>query len=909
MPKLSLRLETRLHAAQDVFHRAIGTISRCFLVAAVAFGAVTLWAGPAAAQTFKTPTLALKSDWKVQSSARIFGGGGTAISQPGFPAPDWYPATVPNTVVAALVDDKIYPDPNYGMNLRTYPGMSYKIGENFSWEEMRKDSPFRVSWWYRTEFQVPADWRGKSMWLNFRGINYRANIWLNGRQIANSNDVAGAFRRYEFEVSSALAIGKANALAVEIFPPTSHDLAITFVDWNPLPPDKDMGLWGDVFLVASGPVAVRNAQVETKLDLPSLDDAHLTVRAEAHNSTPQPVEGVLRGTLGDVKFEQSVSLAANETKEITFTPEQFAQLNLAAPHIWWPYGMGKQEMYYLQLEFNVGKRTSDRIGLRFGIDQITSRLTSKGGTQFSVNGKDVLIRGGGWTPDMFLHQDPTRWEDDLRYVRGMNLNTVRLEGKLMSDDFFDLADRYGILVMPGWCCCDHWEKWAKWKPEDRKVATASLHDQIARLRNHPSVFVWLNGSDNPPPAEIEKAYLEVLKQEHWPKPVLSSASEKRTSVTGPSGAKMTGPYDYVPPNYWLEDHEHGGAFGFNTETSPGPAIPTVDSLKRMLPEKELWPINDVWDYHAGGGQFKNLGLYNLALDKRYGPPKNLADYEWKSQATAYEGERAMFEAFGRNKGTATGVIQWMLNNAWPSTIWHLYDFYMRPGGGYFGTKKACEPLHVQYSYDNQSVVVVNDELTSFTGLKVTAKVYDINATEKFTHSETIDSPAGSVTTALKVPDVRGITTTYFLNLTLEDSTGAAVSSNFYWLSTKPDVLAWDAYTWYTTPQRSFADLRDLARLTPVTLKYSIDTQNEKDEGTTTVHVSNPSEHLAFLVHLRLTRGAGGHEILPVLWDDNYFELLPGESRYVKASYWLRDLGKDEPELEVSGWNVTSAAPN
>ncbi len=787
--------------------------------------------------------------------------------------------------------------------------MKYKIGENFSLEDMPKDSPFRVSWWYRTEFQVPADWQDKSAWLNFRGINYRANIWLNGKQIAKSEDVAGAFRRYEFEVGSTLLPGKLNVLAVEVFPPTPHDLAITFVDWNPLPPDKDMGIWGDVFLAASGPVAVRNPQVETKLDLPNLDNAHLTVRAELRNSTTQPVDGILRGKLGDGEFEEGVKLLPNETKEITFRPNQFPQLNLANPKVWWPYGMGGQDLYDLELEFDIGQDASDRIGLNFGVDEITSRLTKEGHAQYTVNGKDVLIRGGGWTPDMLLRQDPKRWEDDFRYVRGMNLNTVRLEGKLMSDDFFDLADRYGVLVMPGWCCCDHWEKWAKWRPEERKVATASLRDQATRLRNHPSVFVWLDGSDNPPTAEIEKAYLEVLKQVHWPKPVLSSASEKRTSVTGPSGVKMTGPYDYVPPNYWLEDKEHGGAFGFNTETSPGPAIPPVDSLKRMLPDKQIWPINEYWDYHAGGGQFKDVGLYNEALDKRYGPAKNLADYEWKSQAMAYEGERAMFEAFGRNKGSATGVIQWMLNNAWPSVIWHLYDFYMRPGGGYFGTKKACEPLHVQYSYDNQSVVVVNDELSSFTGLKVTAKVYDINATEKFTHTETIDSPAGSVTNAMKVPETRGITTTYFLNLTLEDSAGAAVSSNFYWLSTKPDVLAWDGYTWYTTPQRSFADLRDLARLTPVTLKYSLDTQNANDEGTTSVHVSNPSEHLAFLVHLRLTRGMGGDEILPILWDDNYFELLPGESRDIKATYRLKDLGNAEPDLEVSGWNVTSAAPN
>jgi exo-1,4-beta-D-glucosaminidase len=911
MSETSLRSGARPNATRAAYLRSrLLTFSSC--VGALALGFAIL-AGPSSTHAqsgdSSTSILALHANWQIQSSAKILGGGGSAISQPGFPSPEWYPATVPTTVVAALVDDKIYNDPYYGMAMRSLPGVKYKIGQNFSEDDIPKDSPFHVSWWYRTQFDVPAAWRGKSLWLNFRGINYRANIWLNGKQIAKAEDVAGAFRRYEYDVTSDVTPGEANALAVEVFPPTPHDLAITFVDWNPLPPDKDMGIWGDVFLTASGPVAIRNAEVETKFDLPNLDTAHLTVRAEARNATAQPVQGVLLGAIGDAAFDQPVSLGPHEAKEITFTPAQFHQLNFDHPKIWWPYSMGAQDMYDLYLEFDVGQAKSDQLTRHFGIDQITSRMTGKGHLQFSVNGKDVLVRGGGWTPDMMLREEPRRWEQDFRYVRGMNLNTVRLEGKLMSDEFFDLADRYGVLVMAGWCCCDHWERWSRWTGDERKVATASLRDQATRLRSHPSVLVWLNGSDNPPPADIEKAYLAVLKDVHWPKPVISSASEKKTSVTGPSGVKMTGPYDYVPPNYWLEDHEYGGAFGFNTETSPGPAIPPIDSLKQMMPEKQLWPVNEFWDFHAGGGQFKDVNIFNEALTKRYGPPRNLADYEWKSQAAAYEGERAMFEAFGRNRGTATGVIQWMLNNAWPSIIWHLYDYYLRPGGGYFGTKKACEPLHVQYSYDDNTIVVVNDELASYTGLKVTAKAYDINAAEKYSNSQTVDSPASSATVAFKVPEIKGISTTYFLKLTLEDSSGAAVSQNFYWLSTKLDELEWDGYSWYTTPQKAFADLHDLARLTPVSLKYSTDTIRHEVEGATSVHITNPSDRLAFMIHLRLTRGMNGPEVLPILWDDNYFELLPGESRDIKAVYRLSDLGNIAPELEVSGWNVSNASPD
>jgi exo-1,4-beta-D-glucosaminidase len=862
---------------------------------------------PAAAQNASLALLELRSHWSLQSSAKVYGNG-ASISQPGFAAQSWYAASVPTTVVGALVDAKVYPDPNFSDNLRRYPGMSYKAGDNFSNEDMAKDSPFRVSWWYRTEFEVPAAWAGKSVWLNFLGINYRANIWVNGQQIAKADEVAGAFRRYEFEIGRLIYAGKANAVAVEIFPPAPHDLAITFVDWNPLPPDKDMGLWGRVFLRASGDVSVRHPQVETQLDLPRLDVAHLTVRAQVHNSSPAPVEGLLRGLVGSSEISQRVSLGAGETREIVFTPQQFQQLNFTQPLIWWPYTMGAQNLYELQLEFDVADAASDILRMKFGIDEISSHMTPKGHLHFVVNGKEVLIRGGGWTPDMFLHQDPARWEDDFRYVRGMNLNTVRLEGKLMDDQFFDLADRYGILVMAGWCCCDHWEKWKSWKANEREVSTASLRDQARSLRNHPSVLAWLNGSDNPPPADVEKAYLDVLHEVHWTKPIVSSASAGKTSVTGPSGVKMSGPYDYVPPDYWLLDMQHGGAFGFNTETSPGAAIPPIDSLKQMLPEKALWPMNELWNYHAGGGPFRDIKLYTDALERRYGPPTGLADFEWKSQAMAYEGERAMFEAFARNRGTSTGVIQWMLNNAWPSIIWHLYDFYMRPAGGYFGTRKACEPLHVQYSYDDQSIVVVNDTLQDAADLKVTAKIYDLDAKEKYFHDATLGAPALSSARAFKLPEPNVASTAYFLQLTLQDAGGAKVSSNFYWLSAKPDVLLMEGHTWYYTPEKTYADFRELGRLAKVSLAYTSEFEPGADEGTERIHLTNPTDRLAFLVHLRLTRGADGEEVLPILWDDNYFELLPGESREITAKFRTRDLGGAVPAIAISGWNVSSATP-
>jgi exo-1,4-beta-D-glucosaminidase len=852
--------------------------------------------GPMGAQ------LNLKEGWQLQSSSKIEKKG-EILSTEKFQAKGWFPVSVPSTVVGALVANKIYPDPYFGTNLRSIPGTSYPVGENFSNIPMPEDSPFAKSWWYRKEFKLPAEFAGKQVWLHFDGINFRANIWLDGRQVAGADQVAGAWRLYEFNVSELVKRRRANVLAVEVFPPKPDDLAITFVDWNPLPADKDMGLWRDVYLTASGPVALRWPQVVAHFDSPALDLAHLTVNAEVRNATARKLRGILRGQIGEVDFSQEVELLPKESREVTFTPEKFPQLNIRNPRVWWPAPLGPQNLYSLDMKFEIGGKVSDERTVQFGIREISSELSDKNFRIFKINGKNILIRGAGWTFDMLLRADPKKQDAEIRYVKDMNLNTIRLEGKLADEHFFETCDREGVLVLAGWCCCDHWERWKDWKPEDYTISAESLKDQILRLRNHPCLLDWLNGSDNPPPPKVEEMYINILKQCHWPNPYQSSATARPTTVTGMTGLKMTGPYEYVAPSYWLLDKTRGGAHGFNTETSPGPAVPPSESLREFIPKDKLWPISEAWDYHAGGGEFKNIEVFTAALDGRYGEAKSVEDYVEKSQLMTYEGERAMFEAYGRNKYTSTGVIQWMLNNAWPSIIWHLYDYYLRPAGGYFGAKKACEPLHIQYSYDDASVVLVNSFYKSFEGLKATAKVYNLDLAEKFSAEETLDVPPDSATRVFTIPEMTGLSTTYFLKLTLQDASGNVVSSNFYWLSTKPDVSDWEKSKWYFTPIRSYADFTALESLPKVSLRISRLTGQKDGEGITRVKVENPSSHLAFFVHLKITKGQGGDELLPILWQDNYFSLLPGETREITATYRTEDLAGAAPVTVVDGWNV------
>ncbi|MGH7623943.1 MAG: glycoside hydrolase family 2 protein, partial [Gemmatimonadaceae bacterium] len=424
---------------------------------------------------------------------------------------------------------------------------------------MAPTSPFAVAWWYRTTFKTPSGTHGRRETLGFDGINYRANIWLNGHRLADSSQIAGTYRRYEFDVTDALSSRNANVLAVEIFAPTPPDLQTTWVDWNPSPPDKDMGLWQPVWLSTSGDVVVRYPEVVSHVDTATLRSADLTVMAELRNLTSHPVTGSLRGRIGGIAFDKPVMLQPHDSVRVRFTPDSFPQLHVANARLWWPAQLGTPERYDLDLEFVSGDRVSDSSHIAFGIREITSESTPRGGRLFRINGRRILIRGGGWAPDMFFRPQPERQEVQLRYALDMHLNALRLEGNYENDHFWELTDSLGILVMTGWVCCSAWEEWPKWGPEQYTVAAASLRDQIRRLRAHPSALVWLNGSDNPPPANVEQMYLDIERQEAWPNPTISSASAKPAQYSGASGVKMTGPYDWVPPSYWLQDSTHGGA--------------------------------------------------------------------------------------------------------------------------------------------------------------------------------------------------------------------------------------------------------------------------------------------------------------------------------------------------------------
>jgi exo-1,4-beta-D-glucosaminidase len=423
------------------------------------------------------------------------------------------------------------------------------------------------------------------------------------------------------------------------------------------------------------------------------------------------------------------------------------------------------------------------------------------------------------------------------------------------------------------------------------------------LRNHPSIFVWALASDKLPRPELETKYRECLKVIDPTRPILVSTAYRESVISGPSRVKMNGPYDYVTPNYWFVDKKHGGAFGFNTETGPGPQPPPVESLKKMIPEDHLWPIDDYWDYHCGRFEFNTLDRYRKSLDNRYGAPGSLAEFVQKAQLANYEAMRAMFEAFGAHKPNATGIIQWMFNSAWPEMYWQFFDYYLMPNGAFYGAKKASTPLHILYHYGDRGIYVSNDTHLPAKGLKAEVRILNIHSKGLLKEKKKFEIDAYSSLRIMQLSEIDAPKKVYFVDLRLKDKKGKIVSQNFYWLSTKKDVLDEEGTEWFFTPNKEYADFTGLEELPEVKIPIKFNFKRIGDEGEVRVKVNNRSKHIAFFIHFNVAGSKSGNSVLPIFWDDNYISLLPGETREINAHFSWDDLNGETPLLEMGGWNV------
>jgi len=850
----------------------------------------------------------LSQNWKIQSSKNV-SEKGAEISTELSISKNWIDAIVPSTVLGTLVTNGIYKNPFFGKNLN-----------EISTEQ------FEVPWWYVTNFNLSVAEANNSASIHFDGINHKANVWLNGELVADSNSIDGAYRITAFNISKNTIAGN-NILAIEVIPPVPGDFSIGYVDWNPSPPDGNMGVFRPVTLKLSAGVGIENPFVQTKVNLKTLKEAALTITAELVNYTDKPISGKLIGKIESVTFEQIVIIEPHRKKLVEFFAKDYATLNFENPRLWWPIHLGDPNLYELELQFKINDIISDSTQTRFGIRVIEDYWLNDIHRGYKVNGQKVLIKGAGWTDDLFLMDNDKSLEAQIRYVKQMNLNCVRLEGFWgKNHKLYDLCDENGILLMVGWSC--HWEHeihmgvpvnerfGGVYLPEHIDHVSKAWEDQVIWLRNHPSIFVWTVASDKVPITALEQKYIETFEKYDPTRPYLNStggvgsdqhiigSEDVISEISGSSGVKMLGPYAYTAPVYWFTDKNLGGAYGFNTETGPGAQIPQIESLKKMIPENDLWPIGKAWNFHCGRYEFSDLNRFTTAINERYGIPQNLEDFDKKAQAMNYELMRPMFEAFQVHKKRSTGIIQWMLNAAWPKMYWQLYDHYLLPTGAFYGTQKACSPLHLIYNYGNDQIYAINDYLYKVEKLTAIIRVYNIESELILEKNIKFNLEPDASLSIYQLPELENISTSYFLDLRLVKNNETEEHSNFYWLSAKEEVLDYDADLGefaYHTPSKEYSDFKLLNKMPTVNLQVKGSFEIKKTHQQITVELNNNNKNIAFLINLKILDKKSKEIITPIFWEDNFISLLAGEKRVVSARF----NSDTDAELKVEGWNINT----
>jgi hypothetical protein len=872
----------------------------------------------------------LTDGWLLKSSVLV-SEDGQLVSTVDYHPRDWLKTAVPCTVLGALVKNGVYPDPRIGLNCYQIPDASDEFNKAHDLAKFSylpdKRNPWRDPYWYRKEFTLPKLPADRRVWLHFDCINYRAEVWLNGRQIADRDTMVGMFQRFDFDITAQARFGR-NVLAVKMFPvdhPGTPDTQLIpfgkdryffkdnlrdvtmFIgigyDCMPTVPDRSMGIIQDVWVDWTGPVAIRHPFVATELPLPETNRATLRISTELVNATDRPVEGLLRGRIAgtDVKFEQTVKLGPKETKEVAVAPRPV----IHNPRLWWPRGYGEQPLYDLRLAFESGGATSDDKKVSFGVRQVTTRMHEHNGShgrRVLINGRKIFCRGGYVQPEILFDWDADRIETEIRYYAEANLNLIYFEDiPNPPESLLDACDRLGVML--GQCFYSNgWQRpdLTTSREVDTNLLLRCTVDVIKRYRNHPSLVMYMAQNEYDTRREVyepwRKYVIELDGTRFWiPSgafPDGRSNSPEWIRPDLPAGMNDDNPrsYSWVEPVTFFDWVRNSGTWMFKIEAG-SPSVPPMSSLVKFLPDLQK-PCNRfapdaVWAHHDACHYFKD---YDDALRRLHGDAVSATDYAWKSHVLCADQHRAMFEAVNHRMWDITsGFTQWKINACWPSVEWQAFDWYLKPMVSWFYIKRAGEPLHVQLNLPERTVSVVNTRLPAQSDLVVRAKVFDLRAKLLWEHDAKLNVSADAFQEPFVVPEPPDATPVYFVKLELTDSQGRLVSDNFYWLRAK-DV-------------KDYKTLQSLP-MTKLTSTCKIETRGA--EKLARVKVTNPTRQIAFLVQLALIDGHRGAEIMPIFWDDNYFSLLPGESREITARFAAKDAGQGDTSLEVGGWNVETA---
>jgi hypothetical protein len=897
------------------------------------------------------------SHFVLQSSA-IIRAQGDSLSSVQYRSPDyWFPVTVPSTVLTGLVANKVYPDPYTGMNNMLIPDASDSFNLQYhldKYSHLPNDpNPWKKPYWYRTEFSVPAADKGQHFELIFKGINYRAEVWLNGQLIADSSRMAGMFAEYYLDVSKAIHPGDANALAVKIYPldypglPAEPQLEalgdfyenggptgdigknVTMLssvgwDWIPEVRDRNIGIWQPVYLRTTGQVVISRPQIIT--ELPSLPDtglARISLNIHITDNSPLARQGRLKITISPdnfsgpaISFSKDLSLKGSESRDIHLSADETKELLIHHPKLWWPNGYGDPSLYRIRLQYISGDRISDDTSFLFGIRTVSTRTATVNGwlrRDFYVNGKRVHLDGGAWVPDMMLNRDYRRYDYELRLCRNANVNMVRIWGGGLgeTDDFYELADKYGLLVWQDfWITGDTnggFKGSADW-PLQTSVFVDNVISTIYRIRNHPSLLVWTGGNEGHAREELYNAMRDNVAMLDGTRPFIpcsSGFSKAPKEWKGswpdnkPAGVYSGGPYSWQDDAQYYNLVDHGKDWLFKDETGL-PSQPPYNTLAKIIPnlvpDSTLpYPLNNTWGYHdacTGNGKYDT---YYKAMVDRYGAPRGMKEFSDKMQLLNAGGYRGIFEAAGHKLNETGGVMLWKLNAAFPSVVWQVFDWYLEPNAGYYFMQRACEQVHIQLNLDDSSVAVINRTYRARPGLSFEAEVVGMNGASLYHQNGSVSMDTTDTKAVMSLAAIlrrtQGIS---FVLLSLKDNTGRRISHNVYWME----------------PHHDFTTLKQMpAARMQVKVLGSLTTGNDR---AWTLRFSNVSGQLAFFLNPQLIKR--GEEVLPSFWSDNYFSVPAGGSVTVTVSCPEEILaGMDALQkkgtspgslrLKLEGWNV------
>jgi beta-galactosidase/beta-glucuronidase len=926
--------------------------------------AVTILSSCSVKEQNKEMRLLLSGEWFIKSSILIKEGG-EVISTDKFIPEKWYPAKVPTTVLNALIQDGVYPDPWIGLNNFKIPDVSDEFNQKYGLAKYSYidgiTNPWKDPYWFRKDFILPQSYKGKKLWLNFDGINYRADVWLNGNKIAGEKEMVGMFLRFRYDITKYALVNKMNFLAVkiyqvdhpglpssgvqfEVFGKTRGHAIDIFKDetlkfsggWDcaPVIRDRNMGIYQDVYITASGPVSIENPFIETDLPLPDTTEADLRIMAELRNSSGSEITGLLKlkislidtvkfptyykimgGGMQDLVVTKQVKLPGDQTVSVSLSASDFPELSIKNPYLWWPNGYGKQYLHNLEMTFSIDGTTSDQVNTMFGIREVTNVLKKVGddyGRVFYINGQRVFCRGGWIQPDALLDYSEKRIYDEARLLAKANVNMVANEDAPSPPDIvLDSYDKYGLMYWETFYQCYRMypgDTLTQNNPLDHELALREAQDIIKRYRNHPSLVIWCASNEVVVAEDLYTGLRKNVFNLDGTRPLLAASStswdiDKLTPYIKedlPLGTTDDGDPDYNwnPEHFYFDKILEVNKQAFRNELGVA-SVPVYSSLKKFIPrfskdtEGSYFPLDSTWAEH-GAWDDNNYAFrgYDNAIRTLYGKPKSVEDYAQKAQFVNANSYRAMFEAANHRMWDITsGVMLWKLNDCWPSVLWQLYDWYQCQNAAYYYSQKALEPIHIQLNANKPVVSVINRRHIALDSVAVDVSIVDFNLKTVWKKTESLNISADRYMELFEIPHGLKLTPVYFVKLELRKKDGTVISENVYWLSTgaKPDYSC-------------------LSSLEPVPLDMTANLKTDGKENRITVKLTNNTGKLSFFNRLVITRGEGGEEVLPTFWDSNFIILFPGEEKTVKAIIETEDLHGEDPYFSIDGNNKVRPIP-